>query len=383
MVVPSNSAAAREAEKVTPFLRDRLERQSAQPPRPTPQLVEAAPGLALPTLATPGDIRELVRYLRKKPAGVTIVEAMDATRKKTLHPGKIPAYEFLGLVEREGDRLRLSPQGWDFAGKLQPEARAFRDVITLSAPYRSLLEWIHGQQLDLVTQTDVAAYWQKHHAGEHGLGNEKTVTASIVCFFHLCQAAELGAMTIGKRGQPARLKVDREELAACLLSRETTDDATSPAVKSSLPAPVTAASEKPRVLISCRKEAGIIDQIRMALEVADIESEVSERSEDGLLPISEKTFQAMRRCQAAIIVMTEDDCRAEGDSTLSRRLLVEISSAFVLYNRQIVLLHDARLPAPDGPGEFCQCDFSGGELSWAAGMRLVRAVRNFRRESLR
>src|SRR5687768_13593702 len=54
--------------------------------------------LALPILATAGDIREVVQFLKKKPRGVTIVEAMDADKKRVFEPRKVTAYEFWGII---------------------------------------------------------------------------------------------------------------------------------------------------------------------------------------------------------------------------------------------------------------------------------------------
>jgi hypothetical protein len=38
------------------------------------------------------------------------------------------------------------------------------------------------------------------------------VESKVVCFFQPCQAAGLGTQVIGKKGQPTRLRLDREEL---------------------------------------------------------------------------------------------------------------------------------------------------------------------------
>ena len=39
---------------------------------------------ALPYLATAGDLREVVQFLKRRPDGVTLAEAMDALREKTI-----------------------------------------------------------------------------------------------------------------------------------------------------------------------------------------------------------------------------------------------------------------------------------------------------------
>ncbi|MGH9902566.1 MAG: hypothetical protein ACRD68_12230, partial [Pyrinomonadaceae bacterium] len=174
---------------------------------------------ALPILATAGDVREVVQFLKKRPTGITVVEAMDTVKKRAFEPRKVTAYEFWGIVSREGDRLKLSPLGWEFARRQEPEARIYRSVLDSTEAYRSVLEWIHRQNLELVTHSDVAAYWQENHAEALDRNNEKTIEGNVVCFFHLCQAAELGTVTIGKRGQPARLRVERDELLSYIEGR--------------------------------------------------------------------------------------------------------------------------------------------------------------------
>ncbi|HEX8129106.1 MAG TPA: hypothetical protein VF527_08400 [Pyrinomonadaceae bacterium] len=355
---------------------------------------EAAQSFTLPILATAGDVREVVQYLKKKPAGVSIVEAMDDVKRRVFEPRKVAAYEFWGIVERHGgDRLHLSRLGWEFARKLAPEAEAYRAVLDNAAPYRAALEWMHEENHDLVTHTQVAAYWQKFYPSGTNGQNQKAVESSVVCFFHLCQAAEIGTMTIGKRGQPARLRVEREELAGFIEGRlpdaamrktatgaEETDTPTLSLSPRAPVAPPRAQSARPEhFLILGHGAAPVIDQLEAMLELLDIKTRAVADNDTDALPLAGEMFQAMRQCDAALIVVTPSDCDEDGAGgyTLKQNILIEINSAFVLYDRRIVLLWNCQMPVPASLSSLRHFTLEGDNLTWEAGVRLMQVCKEF------
>ena len=353
---------------------------------------DAEQSTTLPILATAGDVREVVQYLKKKPTGVSVVEAMDDVKRRVFEPRKIAAYEFWGIVNRlGGDRLQLSQLGWEFARKLEPQTEAYRTVLEMAAPYRAALEWMHRENQDLVTHTEVAAYWQKFFPASNGQ-TQKTIESSVVCFFHLCQAAEIGTMTIGKRGQPARLRVEREELIKFVEGRThhtiTQDGAPAPekveqqliAMSSGVAnAPATHTADNLRLFISCRTETQLIDQLHDALELINIESRTVIGSEFDAFPLSDEMFQSMRQCDAALVVVTPDDCHVDGMGahTLNQHLLILINTAFVLYDRRVVLIWNCPMPLPGNLSSLPHFTFAGDELSWDVGMRLMQVTKEF------
>ena len=381
--------------------------------------------VTLPTLATAGDVREVVQYLKKKPTGVSVVEALDDVKRRVFEPRKVAAYEFWGIVARHGDRLLLTPLGWDFARKLEPGTEAYRVVLDGTPLYRLALEWIYRQNLDLVTHGDVASYWYEHHGALLDPANDKTMEGHVVCFFHLCQAAELGTVTIGKRGQPARLRVERDELAvyvgrdserrvAVAAAATTTAAAARPcfppqfsgageAGRREARASDVAATEAPagaemraapwgstnepsarlRLFISCGSQnPKVVSQIQTTLELADIESHVVERAgaDASAMPVTDSAFEALRRCDAGLILLTKDDCLADTDGhfTLRQSVLIEIGAAFVLYDRRVVLLlDDDELTLPDNLSALPHFTFGQDDLTWDAGIKLLRAIKGF------
>ena len=166
--------------------------------------VEEPQLITLPHLDTANDVREVVQYLKKRPDGVDISEVAQPIKKRIFYPPKVTAYESWGIVSRKRDRLRLTQLGWEFARSLEPEARSYRLLLRNAPLFNAAIRWMWQQGLDVVTQDELADYWREEFSSALAHAERRRLTGSAVCFFHLCQAAELGTMTIGKRGQPAR-----------------------------------------------------------------------------------------------------------------------------------------------------------------------------------
>ena len=82
--------------------------------------------MALPVLKTAEDVAALVGYLRTKPTGATINEAKAAIQKSVLDPRKFTAYTLWGFVSKEGERIKLTERGWEFARKPEAQQEIYR-----------------------------------------------------------------------------------------------------------------------------------------------------------------------------------------------------------------------------------------------------------------
>ncbi|HEX8071822.1 MAG TPA: hypothetical protein VF546_17880 [Pyrinomonadaceae bacterium] len=366
-------------------------------PRPEPPAGTQGP---LPQLATAADVRGVVLYLRKKTGGVTINEAVDAIKKQVFDPRKVQAYEALGLVQRQGDRLKLTPLGHDLGRRLQPVAQSFRALLDGQPAYRGALAWGARQGLDVIVQADVARFWREAHPAALAAGDERAVEASVVCFFQLCQAAALGTVIIGKKGQPTRLRVEHDELTAYLNSEPTRDQRTAApeqATQTAQDASATAgrwsprgprapqATEALRVLVSRGPAARVAEQVRAALELADIESRVLERVAPAPLPNAE-TLAVMHECDAAVVVVTRADWAADelGRAVLHERLRLELGALYALYRGRVVCLWELGAEPPAELQPLTAGTFEGGaELPWTTVAQLVRAVKQFRADATR
>jgi hypothetical protein len=346
------------------------------PPKDEPKVAE------LPVLATPGDLREAVQYLKRKPTGVSVVEALADARRRVFEPRKVAAYESWGVVARRGGRLFLTRRGREFARTLEPETRAYRALLESNPLYRAALAWMHREGLDLVTYSDVAAYLGEEFGPLLAANGPKAAEEGVVCFFHLCQAAELGTLTIGKRGQPARMRVEREGLdeyvggRGAARAREGADGRAGDDEEHADPPSGT------RLFITYGGQpAHVVTQIQTVFELAGIKSHASERAPHGgtAVLVADEAAEVMRRCDAALVLLSKDDCRPDesGAPALSQRALVEIGAASVLYERRVLLLLDAPAELPAGLASLPHVIVGEGGMTWEVGIELLKAVRGF------
>jgi hypothetical protein len=331
-------------------------------------------------------------------------------KSSVLDPRKFTAYTLWGFVEKDGDRFKLTQRGWDLARKPESEQEMFHRVIDSIPPYKSVLEWAFHQKLDSITNVDVAAHWHEHHKEALGTDNEDTIKNNAVCFFHLAQAAGLGTLVIGRRGQTTRLELNREQLKQYIEAGPSTPPWTAKSDEALAqtqvvtdtdqiasenknrvldaaltPPPPPPAAPVPKIVgvrcfISHGSNMALVEQVQTMLGLADIQSEVAVKEETSAIPVPEKVFSAMRRCTAGIIVVSVDESRKDRDDkyTINENVLIEIGAAFVLYEKRVVLLWDKRLSVPSNLQGLYRCEFEGNDLSWSAGMKLMQAIRGFK-----
>jgi hypothetical protein len=346
---------------------------------PTTAPSAANAGLAsLPVLATANDVRELVQYLKKRPHGIDVSEIAQPIRKRVFFPPKIAAYEYWGLITRTGERLTLTQFGREFAQRLDPEAAAYRALLDATSAYREALARLYAQGSSVVTHEEVIACWRAQFPRETADAELPALRARVVCFFHLCQAAELGTMTLGKRGQPTRLRLLRAELKRYLETGHTAthDNATTPRAEIDAPAATTAL----RAYVSHPAGAAVVEQLLETLKLADAEYCLGARGATEREQTGAPVIAAMRTCDLGIVVLGPEDFDEVAPtvgSTLAERVLNEIGTAFVCFDGRLLLLHEEALPLPAALQAF-QCTFRDAELTWAGGMKLLRALKSFR-----
>jgi hypothetical protein len=237
-----------------------------------------------------------------------------------------------------------------------------------------------------------------------GDANEHTLGANAVCFLSLADAAGLGTMTVGRGGKATRLNIDKAQLSSYIevgpseppWQEDAGDDAGDvgdqandvvPPDDPVVPEPPVVnpkpEAEPLRVFISHGSNSDIVEQIEVMLDVASIEAEIAEAEETTAIPVPEKALNSMRRCSAGIIAVTVDEGRKddEGNYTLNENVLIEIGAAFVLYDQRVVLLWDKRLTVPSNVQGLYRCEFEGDELSWTAGMKMMKAIQGFKKAS--
>lgn len=343
------------------------------------EIINGDESMSLPSFATSIDIREAVQFLKRHADGITIVQAMDTFRKRVFDPRKVQAYEFWGIISRNGDRLKLTSLGWQLASRLDPEAEVYRAVLNRTAAYRAALEWIFEQRLELVTHLEIGAFWRKQHAEELAGDSEEELEGSAASFFHLCHAAEIGLLTVGRKGQPTRVHIFREELEACFNVDSSIDSERGHAEGSkehSRIAPVnlrrTPVARMPRVFISYDRTPNALGPITEALELAGCEYELSKRNQGEAIVLG-ATLDAMRRCEAGIIAIEKVE---NHDANVGEDL--QLGAALMHFEHRLVFLFKKGVRLPASLSELPSCEFEE-ELNWDLAAKVVKLVKEFTR----
>ncbi len=355
--------------------------------------------MSLPVRTKTEDVQTVVDYLRTKVTGATIEEAKAVLGKNVLDGRKINTYEMWGFISKEGNRIKLDTLGGELS-RAKPERRnsVYTQVLQSTKPYKSVLEWIFHQGLDEVTKVEVATYWHEHHKSALGTDSEKAIKEMALSFFYLCQAAGLGQLILGRKGRPTRFEIHKEPLGqyigegALITEEEEKEEEEKEEEEKEEEEKEEEEKEeleteerveptiKPRIFISHSKNMEIVDQIKTMLNYADLDYEIAEEEETSAIPVPEKIFSAMRRCTAAIMCVTADENEKRDDGTygINQNVLIEIGAAFVLYDKKVILVWDDKLNIPSNLQGLYRCEFSGDELTWSAGMKLMKAVGKFR-----
>lgn len=310
--------------------------------------------MTLPLNTTAEDVEAIVGYLKTKATGATRDDAKAALGSAAVDLRKVNALITWGLVAKDGNKFKLTSLGWELSrASEQKKPEFYSRILRALPPYVSAIDWMFHQGFDQVANVALAAHWHEHHPADLGTESEETMKMMGVCFFRLCQAAGIGTLRIGRRGQPTRLEINRENLSQFIAEsgfetrpiREITEEPLEPeappvpgeeGVQEEVPTPTPTPAvqvTKPRVFISHSKNMEIVEQIKTMLELADLEYEVAEEEETTAIPVPDKVLTAMRRCNAAVICVTADEQEKDEDSqqSINENVLIEIGAAFVLY----------------------------------------------------
>ncbi len=366
--------------------------------------------MILPILASPDDAIKVVQFLKTRATGCTVEDAKSILDKKLLDPRKVNAYLIWGLAYRDGDKLKLSELGKKLARVVSTEyPDIFCAILRSINPYHSALEWVFYQKdLSEITNIDIAAYWHENKSFSIETENENTLKDMAVCYFKVCETANIGKLTLGRKGQATRLSINRDQLGqyiggSTLTSstkiddQETSTDDTSSIRTSEELTPIekrkesdsmhvqveaSILSDTTRIFISHGKNMEIVEQIKTLIELANLDYEVVVETETSAIPIPEKVFSAMRRCNSAVICVSadENDKKEDGSFGINQNVLIEIGSAFVLYDKKVILVWDKRIAIPSNLQGLYRCEYIGDELSWGTGIKLMKALNGFKKK---
>lgn len=137
---------------------------------------------------------------------------------------------------------------------------------------------------------------------------------------------------------------------------------------------------KPKVFIAYSKNKKILDQIKEILEIGQFEPVIAEKVETAAIPIPEKIFGLMRKCECAIINISADEQEkiSDGSYKINQNVLIEIGASFLRYDKKVILLVDKRIELPSNLQGLNRCEYEGNELSWNTGIKLTKTLQSFR-----
>src|SRR5262245_49934737 len=165
--------------------------------------------MPLPIQADLADIEAICGYLLTKPAGVTPAEVIN---EKGFDPRKLSALKFWGLIEDAGTKLRLSERGLLVArDNGARRVAALRQVVAAIPAYASVIARSVHNNATIVMSAEVAAYWHRHFRAYTQFG---ILNYQIVCFFRLAEAADLGRLVVGRKGQQTRFELAEADARA-------------------------------------------------------------------------------------------------------------------------------------------------------------------------
>lgn len=353
--------------------------------------------ISLPILATGNDMREMVRFLKSRSSGVTFIEAMNAEPRRIFDARKIAAYEFWGIVERSGERLRLSELGRELAERIDPECEIYRRILSSVPAYYGAIQFFYEQKLEVISAVEAATYWKSSYP-ELNLDqqDEKSVQAIAVSFFSICHAAELGTTTIGKRGQPARLRIDMVQVSNFLEPQDSRQNVLPlrkperrPLIKESSGSDEYSQLATGRVYLSIgtarnNRTPTILENLHTALELAGFEDFTYHDTDPGadFLPASQ--LDEIQQCRAAVFLLDDSVCAPKQNAAIGSGLcavrLAEISVAQALLNGRVaVIWNTSGAPPPECLRKMGLHFFTCKKFDWETGASLVKLLKGLRR----
>ncbi len=340
----------------------------------------------LPSFITAADVREMIHYLRRRPAGVIVTEELDRPRKRLFEDRKVDAYEFLGITTSEGQTLKLSTQGWKLSRALEQDAQVFRSLLRCHGPYVNALDWISQQNIDMVTSTELSSFWNGPSVAAFTFADQEAIRSSAVSFFNLCQAAGLGTMTLGKRGHITRLFVDREELGRFLEAKSDFDFTSGRPIRdggryefegSEIVDDISDPSNSLTVLVKCDVPK-ISELLHRTLEMAGLPS-LSIDAVAGKSPTARVELASRESC-ALIIVLGEESFVKQSDESacIRDRVLIELGAAHVHYEQRVIILAARKITRCETLKDLIWYEIDKEHPNWELGLELIQTLRKFR-----
>lgn len=346
--------------------------------------------MSLPIRTVIDDVDQVCGYLARKPTGSTVSDARKVISPKHLDGRKLAAMKFWGLIDESDGRMKNTEQGRQItlnqgANKIE----TLRNVVKGIPPYNAILERAVFRHEDSLSATDVAAHWHEHFP-EESSPNDRILNDQAVCFFQLAQAAALGEIVIGRRGNPTRFQFTTQ--LAEILGDVTSDPDSSVATQRTGEHP-SSLTQQPKNMVQTgagsvhetKSQAGPTDQtlgqaifiahgknkkpmeqLKSILDKFKVPYRVATDEPNLGRPISTKVRETMLACNCAILIFTADeefqDATGKQIWRPSENVVYELGASGYLYGKRIVIMKEDGVTFPSNFSDLGYISFAKDAL---------------------
>lgn len=351
--------------------------------------------MSLPIRTTVADIDAVCSYLATKPTGATLAAAKAIVDKKSLDRRKLAALKYWGLIEDDGNKIRITDQGrLAVKDSYAHRHKVLLDVVRQISPYAAVIERAAHQREITTTATEVAANWHDNFTNQVS-PVDTTLNAQAICFFHIAEGADLGSLTIGRKGKSTRFDFSPDALHAFIDNPVTATPTGSvgdhSAEGSGFVAETTVEGEHSeirdtetpnnRIFITHGKDQKILNQVKELVAYGKFEPIVSKERETDAKAIPQKVMDDMRACGAAVIHVSAEEILYDENGgecpQINSNVLIEIGAAMALYGEKFILLVEKGINLPSNLQGLYECRYEGNELNMDATMKLLKAFNKF------
>lgn len=171
--------------------------------------------MVLPIKTTLDDFDALTGYLKTQVGWVPLAKIRKTIESKYADNRKLEAARVVGLLDRDGDNVRLTPAGREYATTDDGDVR--RRILGAGLRsvelYNSTIEWFHYSKKSDPTKTDVGNYWHDKHEALLEGAKGAALTDAVVFFLRMCAGAGLGKYVGAGGGRPETyLKSDTDAI---------------------------------------------------------------------------------------------------------------------------------------------------------------------------
>ena len=171
----------------------------------------------LPLKTTVDDIDILTTYLKSQVGWTSLDRLRTAIDTKHADNRKLEATRYIGLVERDGENIRLSTLGREYASASDGGDREdlLLKAIRRTPLYSETVQWLHWTKRYEPNKPDIGNYWHDKHPDKLEGAKNTALTDAAVFFLRLAGAAGLGQfIPAGNRRPETLLRADPAKLAA-------------------------------------------------------------------------------------------------------------------------------------------------------------------------